>query len=248
MTQNELNKIMKTCSAFIFVFICFVGLSHAVFAQESTNEVKPFSPKGYFIVRQDLRRCASPRCGGVFVAPVNRGSMRCSDGSFARQCYVGKADYSALGFNPFVAATRSSFATELLVRGKIKSGRVPQGADFKMLVVTEALENVGKSSNVGRFWGLKDAGVRCITRPCYSGLGILLNSDFKRSFSGYDLSRAGLSKRDSERANAMIAAGNTLIARAIRRSYSGPAGRGTRFIATEVYLPVQNKKAAEAPL
>ena len=34
----------------------------------------------FYAVRRDMRRCASPLCGGFFVKRVNFGSTRCGDG------------------------------------------------------------------------------------------------------------------------------------------------------------------------
>src|ERR687898_992732 len=42
----------------------------------------------YYTLRADLRRCASPMCGGFFVKLVNHGRTRCADGRNLTKCYV----------------------------------------------------------------------------------------------------------------------------------------------------------------
>jgi len=51
----------------------------------------------YVTLRRDLRRCASPLCGGFFVDAVNQDSLRCADGSRSAECYVADLELSALG-------------------------------------------------------------------------------------------------------------------------------------------------------
>src|SRR5262245_33637628 len=51
----------------------------------------------YYFVKPDLRRCASPFCGGVFYRLANAETTRCLDGKLAAQCYAASADWSRLG-------------------------------------------------------------------------------------------------------------------------------------------------------
>src|SRR5688572_21550681 len=54
-------------------------------------------PVEYFQLTRDLRRCASPLCGGFWLSAVNRLATRCSDGSYRSRCYVAEADFRAAG-------------------------------------------------------------------------------------------------------------------------------------------------------
>jgi hypothetical protein len=36
----------------------------------------------YLVVRADLRRCAAPMCGGLFVSRANYATVKCADGGF----------------------------------------------------------------------------------------------------------------------------------------------------------------------
>jgi hypothetical protein len=54
----------------------------------------------YYSVRPDnLRKCASPFCGGSFVKALNRRRTPCGDGTLAQECYVTGFDYSLLGLS-----------------------------------------------------------------------------------------------------------------------------------------------------
>src|SRR5215207_155196 len=51
------------------------------------------STSSFYTFRRDVRRCASPRCGGLFVNLVNQSRTRCADNRFRNECYVGTIDW-----------------------------------------------------------------------------------------------------------------------------------------------------------
>src|SRR3954454_19427534 len=48
----------------------------------------------YFEVWSDLRKCASPVCGGFFLARLNRSYTTCADHTSKAACYVPALDWS----------------------------------------------------------------------------------------------------------------------------------------------------------
>src|ERR1041384_5387177 len=52
------------------------------------------STSSFYSFRRDLRRCASPRCGGYFVKLVNQSRTRCADGRYQKECYVASVDWN----------------------------------------------------------------------------------------------------------------------------------------------------------
>ncbi|MGZ9272459.1 MAG: DUF6748 domain-containing protein, partial [Candidatus Binatia bacterium] len=48
----------------------------------------------FYTVRPDLRRCASPMCGGYYVRPVNKQLVPCANGRLMAECYVGEIDWN----------------------------------------------------------------------------------------------------------------------------------------------------------
>src|SRR3990167_7915517 len=53
----------------------------------------------YIVTGRDLRKCAYPFCGGVFVRRVNLSSTVCSDGRPAAQCRALELDFKTLGLD-----------------------------------------------------------------------------------------------------------------------------------------------------
>src|ERR1044071_2029104 len=51
----------------------------------------------YFVIRRDLRRCASPMCGGYFVRRINQSRTLCANNRYARECYVSEIDWNGQG-------------------------------------------------------------------------------------------------------------------------------------------------------
>ncbi|MBD2249122.1 DUF6748 domain-containing protein, partial [Nostoc sp. FACHB-888] len=58
----------------------------------ATVENQEFPQWGYYTVRRDFRRCASPICGGYFIKQVNLKATPCLDGVFRSECYVSAID------------------------------------------------------------------------------------------------------------------------------------------------------------
>src|SRR5262245_13589106 len=50
----------------------------------------PVVQSTFYTVRPDVRRCASPLCGGYFVKRVNQALTRCANGRWSRECYVAE--------------------------------------------------------------------------------------------------------------------------------------------------------------
>ena len=52
------------------------------------------STSSFYTIRRDVRRCASPMCGGYFIQLVNQSRTRCHDGRFMRECYVASIEWN----------------------------------------------------------------------------------------------------------------------------------------------------------
>jgi hypothetical protein len=70
--------------------------------------------EAYFSIQQDLRRCASPLCGGFYVSQLNASTTECADGLKQSMCYVAEL----ISDNPQIAEhARQSFTA--IVAGRI---------------------------------------------------------------------------------------------------------------------------------
>src|SRR5690349_24292454 len=72
------------------------------------------STSSFYTFRHDLRRCASPRCGGYFVKLVNERRTRCADNHFQSECYVASIDWNG---------EAEPDSDRGLLRGMIRMGR-----------------------------------------------------------------------------------------------------------------------------
>src|SRR5262245_61295237 len=77
----------------------------------------------YYSLRADTRRCASPFCGGDFLARLNRTSTTCHDGSTAEACYTPELDFSESGLKQ-----------EVIDQLRLKSGEGAIGEGVKAIV------------------------------------------------------------------------------------------------------------------
>ncbi len=129
-----------------------------------STEVKAVSE--YYTVRHDYRRCASPMCGGYFVAAVNQARTKCSDGRRETECYVAEIDLPE-GID---------LADGDLVHGKLALRKYATGNLFA-LAGDFAFSPVLDTATKGYHFLAFDTGIRCIKSPCPS-LGLTaLNTD-----------------------------------------------------------------------
>jgi hypothetical protein len=189
----------------------------------------------YLTLRRDLRRCASPLCGGFFVARVNRLTTVCADGSREHQCYVSDLDLSALGLSDEQAALVQSEPEDFVLRGEI----VPQSTDvgeLGRLTVSEAWQGHAAVEARGAFLRVQNQGIVCITNPCPSFSAQLLNSRLPSvSIAEVDLDGISADPTDgfeqlNEPEGLLVAAWPTIA--------SGPAGRALGLDASEYFIPL----------
>jgi hypothetical protein len=193
----------------------------------------------YFAAVPDLRRCASPRCGGYFVRAVNRASTRCSDGTVAERCYVAELDLDVFGDDP------PALGRETVLRGRIESHVYPAFGDLGRFVATEAFSSATSAIATGAFFRLADTGLRCITAPCFSISADLLNRDFKFRLSALDLTPVGAGADAQKRALAALADANLVVSGRLRtRPY--PSNVGLELVASQFYLPLAERCLSNA--
>src|ERR1700755_771106 len=81
----------------------------------------------FYSFRRDLRRFASPRCGGYFVKLVNQSRMRCAESRSQNECYVASVD---------VRGQAEPDSDRGLLRGTIR--RKGQFGEFRVTEVWQA--------------------------------------------------------------------------------------------------------------
>ena len=141
----------------------------------------------YFIVTHpDMRRCASPMCGGYFVKAVNAdlvtgknaGLTKCADGSFQKECHVFEIGYVSFGQNgrgqaAFDGKLKSGAA---IARGASTTGSTESGVAFDKLVVREAWAARKTTPATGSFATLTLPDVVCQSLSCARGYRDLVDN------------------------------------------------------------------------
>jgi hypothetical protein len=123
---------------------------------------------GYFELRPDLRRCASPLCGGVFVHLVNQSTTACTTGEAKDACYAASVDTSALHL-PEALATRIASGGNVVVKGQLRDKTFDKFGNLGVLKVTEAYaapDTATDGAADDRYYFVKREHIACITFPC----------------------------------------------------------------------------------
>jgi hypothetical protein len=199
------------------------------------QDLRPAAGAGYVTLRRDVRRCASPLCGGFFVKSVNRLSTRCVDGTAASECYVADLDLSPIGLSPEQEALVNGLPEAFVLNGQL----APQSTVFGTLgrfVADEAWQGHEGVKPSGAFFRANNEGIVCITSPCLSFSAALLNQRLP-AFAIAEVDVEGISS-DSTDAFAQLNEADGLLLAARPTIVRGPAGRALGLDASEYYIPL----------
>ncbi len=200
-----------------------------------------FDQNGYFLARQDFRKCAAPLCGGIFVKHVNHKRLQCPDGRFRSECYIGTPDWSKIGFNPFTAVPSEDFNTSLLLKGT-----TDYSVELGRFWAEKAFYPAGTRAPTGTFFAAENNGIVCITSPCFSFDQYTLNSKKPvAKISDLDLTQTGASEEEIASAYAIMAEGEPVLIAGVNRKVRQLAGVGVKLVASQFYLPVKGVQPGE---
>jgi len=221
------------------------GLKFSYFSSEASGRTpssETASPQSrsdnstYYTIRPDVRRCASPMCGGFFIKRVNHPRTRCADGRNMAECYVAEINWNG---QPSVEVRHA------LLRGELSQRRYPRVGQFGVLRVTESWRAMSQRSPLGTFFRVKDLGIRCITYPCMSHQEERLNSYAQRKIAGVELNGAQAPDEAVAQAGEAMTTAQGIMVAGEHDRIVGPAGRAQTLTATQFYLrgsaPVANK-------
>lgn len=199
----------------------------------------------YYTLERDMRRCASPFCGGYWAKRVNASTTKCVDNKYADRCYVASADFARLGLGDAAVDRIQGAASDLggqklLVRGTIAKVTLPAGK-FGEFRPTEAWIGQGPNGPDGVFAKVEETGVRCITTPCPFFREKKLNSSLTASLAEIGWDASGASEDAIGNAITQIFV-NDLIISGDRYTVTGPGGTGKARTATQFYTRVVDAK------
>jgi uncharacterized protein DUF6748 len=190
------------------------------------------STSSFYAFRRDLRRCASPRCGGYFVKLVNQARTKCADNRWQSECYVARIDWNG--------ETEPDSGRGLL-RGTIRR----QG-QFGVFRVSEAWHAASENQPSGAFFRVRDRGVRCIAAPCATHHEARLNSTVSRNVAGVDLAAANASDNVMSEATAAMTTTDGILVSGDHAPVTGPAGRSQMLKASQFYVRASKGAAGVA--
>jgi hypothetical protein len=197
------------------------------------------SPSHYVRVRKDQRRCVSPLCGGFWVSRVNYTSMRCADGTVARECYVADLDTTALGLSE---AANTRFGERLMngyaiTRGRIISRTFGSFGNLGAFIAQEGFDAVVDTAPTSNTVYLAHGPRRiCVRAPCLSWDADKLNGTSSSAISSLPFARvADITAAQVSRAQMQLdSAQGVVVAGTLRETPGG----GRELMPSQVYLRV----------
>ncbi|TKD12421.1 DUF6748 domain-containing protein [Polyangium fumosum] len=217
--------------------------SDASSAPEATAEHEAdISFATYYTARQDLRRCAYPLCGGIFVSAVNQDRTVCADGTLADECYVADIQFSSLLMLAGVDGTireaigEKRESTRAVLFGDLFPGQSGLGS-LSLRFAWVALEPAELRGAFHRVW---HNGVVCVAAPCPSFDQEHLNDGLPRTIHEVEFKEVpGNGRDDFDSGRALFSSlGMILTGQNVVLENYGPAGDATVLQATQAFLPV----------
>lgn len=211
--------------------VLFHGLALAALgvlgAAGAASTTQPAPAQAIYVVRPDPRACPSPFCGGYWVALANHARTRCADGLLRPRCYVASALDAGGQTWP------KPLAAGALVAGRLAARSFGQLGDLGVIVAGEEWSPADTRPAHGRFFGVRDTGVRCVRRPCFSYRADELNSRRAVRLSGVVLGRAGTDPDVRAYSRLALRTREGLLAAG---AFGSVADGGRVFLASQLYL------------
>jgi hypothetical protein len=219
-----------------------IGILLILFATPGLDTTAPAvdslaSTSTYYTIRRDVRRCASPMCGGYFIKQVNQARTRCANGRSMAEWYVASIEWNGLPEPDSDGA---------LVRGTLSS-RGDRRGTYGVLRAREVWTAAGTNQPSGTFFRVRDRGLRCIAAPCETHHEAKLNTSVSRNVAGVDLSGAGAADNATSDAFAAMTSQEGVLVAGSHSPVTGPAGRSQMLKATQFYLRAQTSAANPEP-
>jgi len=228
---------------------------------EPTQNKTNVNNSTFYLLRPDLRKCASPMCGGYFVRRVNSRLTQCANGRQMSECYVAHIDWSGIGeaeitkaldakpgtqdSNSFTITEQAVDLAKLngaLVRGHIVS-KGNRNGHYGVFKVSEIWYPANDEKPYGDFYRVRDLGIKCIAAPCPTHQEAKLNTPSTRKIAGVDLSEARADEGAVEQAQTTMTSSTGIIVAGGHSTVTGPAGRGLMLKASQFYLQQQPKRS-----
>ena len=198
----------------------------------------------YYTVKRDLRKCASPMCGGYFVKNVNFSSTRCADGSYAGECYVAAADFGKLGLSDDEQNAVNNVIGEgrALLRGSLSNKKYASGKKYGNLITTEAWSAPNSNPAQGLFNRVTRQQIYCITTPCIGPTWAqYVNTKLaKTSVRGVELDLSGATQSETDHGFSELTSEDGTIVAGYRQYKKGADGKGVYVVGRQFYTKTRH--------
>lgn len=175
-------------------------------ALDGTAATAAVGSSAYFSIRSDVRKCASPTCGGWFLSRVNNATTQCPDGTTATSCYTPVLDWANSGLDDAQQAAlrdaanhaaRSPGVYAIVVGQFARTNTTPNPA-LGRFVISQAWVSEGDGVSSGAFVKLRDNGLRCFAAPCPNFTETTLNTTQTTNIAEVDWTPSGLTDAQIE--------------------------------------------------
>jgi len=228
---------MRALNSLLLGALCcgFMACGSAAAKETSTSSNLDATNSNYYTISQDTRVCIAPPCGGFFVKQVNSEFTFCPNGTVSAACYVDGLDVSKLGLDQNQEGVLRAQVSQFLLRGTIAPVSDQTPGNFGVFRASEAWRGHTGVAPSGLFYRVKDAGINCITFPCPSLTGELLNvGQTGEQFAELRLDGIGQDPKDAQ---LQLTRPEGVLVAASPIKVSGPAGTATGLQASEYFIP-----------
>lgn len=203
----------------------------------------------YFSVTADLRKCASPYCGGWFFGSLNKTMTKCHDGTYATSCYTPVIDWSGAGLSDadqarMLAACNegaSSGAVYAIMRGRfVRTNHTTPHPELGRFLVTEAWVGENDAVADGAFVQVKDNGLRCFAAPCANLTETTINLSLRADIADVDWSWGGFSEPQIEECTQAMYSPAGIVVAGYRYTVTENGNTAMGRTATAAYLRIGN--------
>jgi hypothetical protein len=185
-------------------------------AQAQASLEAPPASSAYYSMRQDLRVCIWPFCGGVFLRGVNLEKTTCADGSLGTECYVARLETDAV-----LPESALGDLKHIIMHGRITPGTRPITPRFFELRADGVWRAVTAAPASGPVWRVSSHGGELIAVP--------LNGTAGQRLGALDLSAVALSAEQKVEVGKALSTGRLVVAGNLDAS---------ALHASQIYLPI----------
>eukprot|EP01060_Flectonema_neradi_P013828 TRINITY_DN2056_c0_g1_i1.p1 TRINITY_DN2056_c0_g1~~TRINITY_DN2056_c0_g1_i1.p1 ORF type:complete len:274 (+),score=50.33 TRINITY_DN2056_c0_g1_i1:115-936(+) len=184
-----------------------------------------FDPKGYYLIKQDLRKCVHPLCGGWWIERVNKRRMRCADGNKAESCYIAEIEGDS-------RPEFTVFNQERLIKGEFTTKEWEHFGTLGHFVLDSHFASATDAAGTGKYYGVQNNFIQCVTTPCNTYTEYVLNKRKTKGISGIDFGDLATQNADMVSwAQSQLASGEVVIMSGDNRRTSA----GRHLVVSQIY-------------